>query len=232
MAETLGVNVTRFPNGINNVAHDAAMADLPVADPSKSHQYFTDFDEYLAGDWVVTEVGVATQALTDIDGGGLLITNAAADNDSSFSQKVGESFLFVPGKELFFKARFKVSDATQSACFIGLQITDTTPLAVSDGVYFLKRDGAATLDFIVNKNTTLTTTSAVATLADDTFVELAFHYNGIDNINIFVNDARVANSVITNLPDDEELTISFGIQNGEAVAKTMTVDYILAVKER
>ena len=35
-----------------------------------------------------------------------------------------------------------------------------------------------------------------------------------------------------NLPDDEELTISFGIQNGAAAAKTMTVDYVFASKER
>jgi hypothetical protein len=36
----------------------------------------------------------------------------------------------------------------------------------------------------------------------------------------------------TNLCDDEELTISFGIQNGEAVAKTMSIDYIFVSKER
>lgn len=33
-------------------------------------------------------------------------------------------------------------------------------------------------------------------------------------------------SVLTNLPDDEELTVSFGIQNGEAAAKTLAIDYI------
>jgi hypothetical protein len=36
----------------------------------------------------------------------------------------------------------------------------------------------------------------------------------------------------TNLPDDEDLTVSFALQNGEAVAKTMTVDYIFVAKER
>jgi hypothetical protein len=37
---------------------------------------------------------------------------------------------------------------------------------------------------------------------------------------------RSATSVLTNLPDDEELTVSFGIQNGAAAAKTLSVDYI------
>ena len=32
--------------------------------------------------------------------------------------------------------------------------------------------------------------------------------------------------------NDEDLTFSFGIQNGEAVAKTMTIDYITMMVER
>ena len=59
-------------------------------------------------------MGVATQALEDADGGSLLITNAAADNDSSFQQKIGESFLFELSKPLYFKSRFAVNDATES----------------------------------------------------------------------------------------------------------------------
>lgn len=43
---------------------------------------------------------------------------------------------------------------------------------------------------------------------------------------------KKATLATTNLPDDEELTVSFGIQNGAAAAKTMSVDYIMAVKER
>ena len=38
-------------------------------------------------------------------------------------------------------------------------------------------------------------------------------------------------TLATYLPDTE-LTISFGVQNGEAVAKTMTIDYIFAARER
>ena len=33
-------------------------------------------------------------------------------------------------------------------------------------------------------------------------------------------------------PDDEELTVSFGIQNGEAVAKILSLDYLLVSKAR
>jgi hypothetical protein len=190
-----------FPNGLTNARETVALGACVVPDMTRVHQYYDDFDTYTAGDWVVTEVGVATQALSDADNGVLLV-------------------------------RFKVSDVTQSDLVIGLQITDTTPLAVTDGVFFIKSDGAATVDMVVEKDSTATTTSSVATLADDTWVELAYFYNGVDRIDVFVDDSLVANSVVTNLPDDEVLTLSFGIQNGEAVAKTMSVDYLLAIKER
>ena len=50
---------------------------------------------------------------------------------------------------------------------------------------------------------------------------------------IFINDVQVATqTTLTNATDDEDLTISFGIQNGAAAAKTMTIDYILAAVER
>jgi hypothetical protein len=34
------------------------------------------------------------------------------------------------------------------------------------------------------------------------------------------------------LPDDEDMTVTIAIQNGEAAAKTMTVDYVYVAKER
>ena len=223
---------TRYTSGVTTAKPTETLAQFILPDMTKAHVYFNDFDTYTAADWTVTEVGVATQALADGDGGLLLVTNAAADDDSSFNQKVGESFLMETGKKAWFKAKFQVNDATQSDVVIGLQITDTTPLDVTDGIFFLKADGAATVDLLVEKDNTATTTASVATLVDDTDITLGFFYDGVDKIIVFVNDVAVASSVTTNLPDDEALTVSFGVQNGEAVAKTMTLDYIVAAKER
>lgn len=223
---------SRFTSGVTNALPNANLKQYGLPDPASWHTYFTDFDTYLAADWVVTETGVATQALTDADGGVLLVTNAAADNDASFSQKVGESFLLKTGKRTIFKAKFQVSDATQSDFIAGLQITDTTPLAVSDGVYFQKDDGDADLDFHVTKNGTSTSATAIATVVDATDIVVGFYYDGKVGIEYFVDDVHLGTSVLTNLPDDEILTVSFGIQNGVAVAKTMSVDYIFAANER
>ena len=227
------MTTTRFPNGVTNVGEQSLFAELGQPAATLYHTYFEDFDYYTAADWTVTETDAgATQALADGDGGLLLITNTAADNDLVSLQKKGESFRFESGKALFFEARFKVSDATQSDVVIGLQITDTTPLDVTDGVFFIKADGAATVDFRVEKNNTATTASAVATMANDTYIRLGFYYDGISAVQYFVNGSIAGSSVTTNLPDDEDMTITIAIQNGEAVAKTMTVDYVYVAKER
>ncbi len=226
------MSTTRFPNGVTNVGEDSLFAALGQLAGPQFHTYFEDFDYYAAADWTVTETqACATQALTDGDGGLLLLTNTAADNDLVALQKVGESYRFASGKKLFFEARFKVSNATQSDVVMGLQITDATPLDVTDGVFFLKSDESTTISLLVEKNNTATTTS-VGTLADDTYIRLGFYYDGNSSIQAFVNGTYVATSATTNLVDDEDLTISFAIQNGNAVARTMTVDYIYVAKER
>lgn len=235
------MSTTRFPNGVTNNKPSDPLGMLGMPDPTKFHTFFDDFDKYTAGDWVITTTeagtGSATEALSSADGGALLLTNAAGDNDLDFLQWAGgsgsvyESFLFETGKKLFFKAKFQISDATQSDCVMGLQITDTTPLAVTDGVYFVKADASTTINLVVIKDGTSTTTAA-STMADATDIELAFYYDGKSEVKVFADDSHVGSSAVTNLPDDEELTISFGIQNGEAVAKTMTVDYIFVAKER
>jgi hypothetical protein len=226
------MTTTRFPNGVTNVGEQSLFAELGQPAATNFHTYFEDFDYYNAANWTVTETQAgATQALTDGDGGLLLLTNTAADNDLVALQKVGESYRFASGKKLFFEGRFKVSNATESDVVMGLQITDATPLDVSDGVFFLKSDGSTTISLLVEKNGTATTTS-VGTLADDTYIRLGFYYDGNSSIQAFVNGTYVATSATTNLVDDEDLTVSFALQNGNAVARTMTVDYVYVAKER
>lgn len=232
----MGNSVTRFPNGVTNVAENDIFADLTLSDQTGYHTYYNDFDTYTAGDWVVTETQAgATQALAAGDGGWLLLTNSAADNDLVALQKTPAAFSFTSGKKAFFKCRFKVSDATQSDVVFGLQVVDTTPLDVTDGIYFLKADGAATVDFICRKDASTGSTSAtaVATLVADTFITLAFYYDGESKV-YYAVDGSVKGSLNASssyLPDTIT-TVSFALQNGEAAAKTMTVDYVYAAIQR
>ena len=225
-------STTRFPNGVTNVGEDTIFAAMGQLAPTKFHTYWEDFDYYTAANWTVTETQAsATQALTDGDGGLLLLTNSAADDDLVALQKVGESFRFAAGKRLWFEARLRVSDATQSDLTIGLQITDASPLDVTDGVFFIKADGSTSVTLRVEKDN-VASTATVGTMADATFITLAFYYDGVSQVQYAVNGVVGGSVAVTNLPDDEDLTVSFALQNGEAAAKTMTVDYIFVAEER
>lgn len=233
---------TRLP-GLSTASPGTTLGEFGLPDPTAYHVWWDDFDDFAAADWVITTTeagaGSATEAIGNLDGGVLVLTNDAADDDNDWLQYSGrdasgavETFKFQSGKKLWFKARLKVSDATQSDFVIGLQITDTSPLAVTDGVYFRKDDGDANLDFEVLKDSAGTSSAAISTVSNDTWMTLGFFYDGVSAIYVFKDDNLIKTSAVTGLPDDEELTISFGIQNGEAVAKIMSIDYILVAKER
>ena len=231
---------TNFPNGITNADRGTELERLILPDPTQAHVYFNDFTTYVAGDWTITTTeggtGNASEALTNVAGGALLITNDDADNDSDEFQLAVESFKFASGKKSWFKTRFKVSDATQSDWIIGLCITDTTLIdAVSDGVYFKKDDGDASIDFALELNGSATEASGIATQSDDTFVTLGWYFDGdtTNGIKYYVDGThKGTQTTMTNLCTDEELAVSFALQNGAAAAKTMTLDYIYAAQER
>ena len=231
---------TNFPNGISTADRGTELERLILPDPTQAHVYFNDFTTYVAGDWTITTTeggtGNASEALTNVAEGALLITNDDADNDSDEFQLAVESFKFASGKKSWFKTRFKVSDATQSDWIIGLCITDTTLIdAMSDGVYFKKDDGDASIDFALELNGSATEASGIATQSDDTFVTLGWYFDGdtTNGIKYYVDGThKGTQTTMTNLCTDEELAVSFALQNGAAAAKTMTLDYIYAAQER
>ena len=234
---------THFTSGVTNVVTGGTGELLKQPDPIKYHVYHEDFDKYTASDWVITTTeggsGAATEALGDGDGGLLVVTNDDADNDSDEFQWAGgsggviESFKYEAAKGLYFKTRFKVNDATQSDFAVGLVITDTTVIdGTTDGIFFRKADGATSIELVIEKDSTETTVSC-GDAADDTFMTLGFYYDPrIRKFSVYKDNVKVGSAVNTNAPDDEELAVTFAIQNGAAAAKVMTMDYISAGKER
>ncbi len=227
--------VTRFPNGVTNVDANSIFNSLKSPDPNLYHVFSEDFDTYLASDWTVTVIGTTpTAALIDGNGGLLALTGTAVDNDGIALQTVKESFFPVAGKKTFFFSRFKLSDATQMDFLVGLQITDTTPFDATDGIYFIKADDAASLSIICRKNaTTGSTTAVVGTLANDTFVTVAFFYDGVDRLYYSLNGTALGylDASASFLPD-AGLAVSFAMLNGAAASKVATVDRIWAAQER
>ena len=223
-----------FDTGVQNRPLTHIFGELPAPlDPSLWTTYFDDFHRYAAAEWVLTETGAAG-AVTFPDGanGILLLTTDTGAADNQFVQKVQEGFRYVAGKPLIFGARFKVSKATQSDFVIGLQILDTTPLDVTNGIFFQKDDGDADLDFRVEKGNVATAATAIHTVLANTYLTVEFAYDGGTRIYYGVNGVVKGFLGIANAPDTEDLTLSFGFQNGEAGAATMEIDYVLASRLR
>jgi hypothetical protein len=200
---------------------------------------FTDFFNYRVAEWVVTNVGANTEALTPGPGGQLLITNAAADNDLTQLQWAGdagagaETFKYVAGKKLQFTCRFKLS-RVDGDFFAGLYITDADPVGgVSDGIFFRKLAAEAGLSLVVEKNASESTVEVITTLVADTWYIVEFYYDGEDDkIKAYVDRTGAGSVPLTNAPDDEDLALAIAVQNGSANASTMTVDFIGAQQER
>lgn len=228
--------VSHFPSGISD-DKTGTHYDFPALNPSRVYGISQKGNEYLAGNYTITTTGSGTATLVSGKGGVLTLTNGASNNDNIFLQWKGgnattiEPFVFEANKKFVFKTRLKVDNVTNSQIVIGLQKTDTSPLAVSDGVYFIKAASSALFSLVLAKNSTLTTLTSVATIVNDTFIELAYFYNGAGKIEIFVNGVKTSSTTtLTNLPTTT-LTLSYGVQNATAASRVLSINSINAQGE-
>lgn len=226
--------VTRFPAGVATRKSTHPLGQFVRPDPTDAHLWMNDFDQYVAGDWTITVVGSSTPALVAGDGGILGITTSASSADSAFLQKTIGGFTFETGKQAWFAARFKVSTLATTAVF-GIQVVDTTPLDVTDGIYFLTTTATGAVTGICRKNATTGSTSvACGTLVADTYTEMAWYWDGKDTVSFYqdgVLKGSVTGVAASYLPDTT-CTVSFGVQTDSANARTMSVDYFMAAKSR
>lgn len=224
---------TRHENGVNDQRADSALRELPFPSPFTCSAFHDDFFNYVAANWTVTEVGTGSQALADADGGVLSVTTGTTSGNSGFLQSVAESMLLEAGKQAWFGARIAVDNATLSGVIAGMYIKDTTPIASqpSDGVYFIKAAAGTEVKLVVRKNGT-STELVVGDMADGEMIELFWYYDGLSKVMAFVNDVCVGSVATTNLPDDEVLARGFGVVNGSAAARTLSVDFLFQAKHR
>jgi hypothetical protein len=146
-------------------------------------------------------------------------------------QVTGEAFDLASGNYTYFGIQFQASEATQSDFLVGLCITDTTLLGgMTDGIYFECLDASTDINFVLEKDSTETTSaSAVGTFADATDVTLEFLFDGT-NVDAWVNGTVQTRLATTNLPDNEQLTPSIHFLTGAASAETMSVKWLRAIQ--
>lgn len=225
---------TNFPTMWNDMRFGAHMGDF--------HEYREDFTTFTESQWTLTKVGTGTVIAGALRGGQISMTNSAADNDNlnlQLEQSSGVSNCPIfpqSGKLIFAEFRFaQQTDATQSDIVIGLAGTGTTDAVgtpPTDGIFFRKDDGDTQLDFVSTRNGNSSVEVNIATFVPTAFFKVGFKISGIEMVEFFVNDVKKG-EFKSNIPTPSGgLTPIIAIQNGEAVAKRLFVDYIHIAQER
>jgi len=225
---------------------------LPIEDvlrnPEVGYLYFNDFNREGTGgapeEWVETQAGSAgTAAIIDGAGGILELDSDSTTADQGIQiQQVKEQWKLQPGSIFAFEAKVAVVDTPDKAQFFcGLAVTDTSVFAAGEnsttdhigfemGATSLAANGGKA-QFVSEKDGTRTTVSNVHTwdttgtdLSTCEFVRLGFYYDGT-TVTPYVNGVAQT-KVTTNIPDDEELTLTFVCQSEGTNSPTAYVDWV------
>ena len=228
---------SRFPNGISTHKVTQTLQAYPMPDPTEVAQDFEEFNQYVAGDWTVTNttshdtIGLVAGAcgVLGIAGGASTVAN-----DVGVIQANPLNINFTTSQQLWFYAGLKSLSASNEQIITGITSSNAT-MAPTDGIYFDKPAGAAVGNLVVRKSSTSTTLASVATLAADTYTRLGFHYNGKDAVDVYINDVKVASTgVLTNLPAAVALGLTVGAKASATSPTTglLSVDFLMSAQER
>ncbi len=247
----------RYPSGFSSSAPGFAMGNYPHMTPPRINEYFNDFNTYAAGDWTVTAVGGGTSALSDANGGKLVVTSGASLNDIQGNQLTKKTFAFTTGSQVWFSINVSIADATNSAFMAGLG-SSFTALTPTDGVYFSKAAASAVMTAVVRASST-STTMTVGTMVDATAYTFSFYYDGLptpslyffstigataptsqsvpyftggNTVNALASSVTGSTNSLANIPPTTTLlTAGFALKAGTTAAQVGTIDYFLAGEE-
>ena len=249
----------RYPNGFTSDPVYGPLGQMGMQNPFFYHLWSDDFDQEIAeSGYTKTTTGNGTVALAAGDGGlALFTTNTStpATTDIASIQLPVAGFTFTAGKKSFFLTRVQSSDMTNAAILAGLIQTTTTPFTVTDGIYFYKASGAASLVLITTVGsvpTSLTIPTSAYSLANNVNVDLGFYVDRKQNIYAFVGAqlvgylpqqgtgstvpsgavAAIQQTITPTTLTTANLNPTLAIQSGTASSKTMAADFLLAAKER
>ena len=229
---------TRFTSGVATVDAQYPLGNYPFPDPfhtsgqsgTGSVQYVNDFNTLIGTDYTVTGTS-STFALTAGVGGLAILTPGGSTTASAAYKAVG--FLqFTAGDKFWYVARVKASAVSgNKAFYFGLR----SGSSANDGIWFAKAAASTSLNLVSTVGSAATTlVTGVATVAADTYVDVAFYYDGTDLL-VYSNDAVVARvsaptigSSGTTLTD---AVIGPVFQMTPTATDTLTVDYVLAAQE-
>lgn len=213
--------------------------------------YMNDFVDYAgplaagsAASWVATLVGTGAIGLVPSTAGGVLdLTTGATSGDLINLQRTVEDYKFTLGKQSGFICSIAPGASIATVdLFFGLAITDTSLIvsAPSDGLFFTKLAAANVFNFQARKGGTSTTVTPVnpSTIVALTGSIYGFTINTNGSIDVWFgtawNNLRRVGGVAAgdaNIPNVEDLTLSFSLRTTAAGAKTMLVDGVAYWRE-
>lgn len=251
---------TRFPAGVSTQAVGSTLGQFPLPDPTDICVDFHEFNEYVAGDWTVTNttthqtIGLVAGAggLISTVGGASSVTNdigAVQTNPLNFNIATNTIVATAPPTQsAWFYTAFKATTAINNQLQVGV-VSSIAALTPTDGIYFNKAAGSTSITFVVRKGSVSlaataysTGSTTVATLANNTFVKLGWYYDGKGNIDVFVDDAKVCSvdvgvstgTMVATFPNATNLGMGFGCKAASTAPTTadMVVDFMLAAQTR
>ena len=220
------------------VLHDAPeRPSVPILPrPPQIWQFRTLYDINATNVWGATNSGTGTVlGIPDERPGIGRFTNGAGDNNFYFYESIREITRLIASRDIWFICEIKVSDATQSDLFVGLSARLASGNLFDnrvDSIGFYSDDGDAYINTECNKNGSATQTAQEGTLVDDTWIHLGFHVIGTVGVEFFIgNRLLYVGNISTNLPDDTEMCVAFGLRNGEAVAKVFSSTFFYVMQD-
>lgn len=235
------------------------LADCGAGNPFFYHLFADDMDSSLSVTGVWTKTITTAGTITNVagDGGlGLFTTNAGTPlaTDIASIQLAFANFTLTAGLKLFFETRFRTSDWTNAALLFGLIQTTATPFTPTDGIYFSKASGGTVLTInsaVGSVITSVTIPAAAYAFVNNVNYDFAFYLNRQGDILAFIDDilvgfipqsgttalmsppnagavARITAPTLTTA----NLNPTMAIQSGTTTSKTLTLDFIGAMKER
>jgi hypothetical protein len=239
---------TRFTQGLATQSKETLLGDYPLPSPFRTSstpttsyqagfaiaQYSNDFLAFDSDDFTVAGT---SSTFAEVDGlGGLGVLTPGGTTTASSVIVPRASFQFIAGQKMWFSCRLEASAVTgNQVVAFGLTKSSAGTIATTDSLLFTKAAGSTSLNLISTVGSTSTTLlTGVTTMANATFIDVGFYYDGTD-LKVFVSDAlegRVASVTIgssgTNLTNAVMTPV---IEITPVATETVTVDYLLAAQE-
>ena len=235
---------TRFLSGVATTTAATPLGNYPFPDPFHTSgstgldvtTYANDFFNIGSTtlDWTITGTS-STFATTNGLGGVALITPGAATTTTTVAT-AGSGFQFVAGQKFWYLCRIKMSAVSSTKAFtFGMQKGSGATGSATDGLWFTKPASSTSLNLVSVVNSVSTTlVTGVTTVAADTYVDVAFYYDGTDLL-VYSMDAVVARvSNVTIGASSTNLTnalLNIGFNVVPTATDTLSIDYVMAAQE-